>query len=196
MEIRRVNIFYYFIDRNKRSTEKNCIPFQTDTIQRTNNEIIEIDDKQVSPRYTIDIYLSSTYVLTSLPNLLFHRIYRLSRHRVTRTFTGKHLFFSTRSSSANHHHHHHHHRSFRNSISSPGICQKRLQSTITMFRYNVQRFKEDYSKLQIVSRTANFLKEKERKVEGGGGGGMRREQVEKYRYRSNYRSLVSKRVIK
>lgn len=76
-------------------------------INTKNNEIIEIDHKQVSPRYTIDIYLSSTYV-AHLPT--FSPIgYRLSRH--TRTFTGKHLFFS---SSANNHH-----RSFRNSISSP-----------------------------------------------------------------------------
>lgn len=49
------------------------------------------------------------------------------------------------------------------------FAKKDCNYTITMFRYNVQRFKEDYSKLQIVSRTANFLKEKERKVGRGGG---------------------------
>lgn len=65
-------------------------------INTKNNEIIEIDHKQVSPRYTIDIYLSSTYV-AHLPT--FSPIgYRLSRH--TRTFTGKHLFFSSQQSSS------------------------------------------------------------------------------------------------
>lgn len=173
MEIRQVNIFYYFIDRNKRGYREklHSVPNGYD-IQRTNNEIIEIDDKQASPRYTIDIYLSSTYVLTSLPNLLFHRIYRLSRHH-TRTFTGKHLFFSTRSCSANHRH-----PSFRNSISSPGICQKRLQRFDTMYN-DLKKTTIEITNFRFEN--DEFSKRKEKKRKGGGGGGMRREQVEKYR---------------
>lgn len=140
---RQVNIFCYFIDEN---TEKNCIFSKQWLIQRTNNEIIEIDHKQVSPRYTIDIYLSSTYVFTSLPT--FSSIgYRLSRH--IRTFTGKHLFFS---SSANNRHH----RSSRNSISSPREFAKRcpLRSLNTIV---IQRRRSKLLEIVSSDRTREIL---------------------------------------